>query len=259
MYHQVVELMKQLRRLAQNAKPNNLKIHQWVDGYIDSCLSMGESVNIHTPWCVPKSFQARHLAQGEQFVPTKEERELFTEAFPEIVSLFRNAGISVNWLVTFHPAYLEERRLPQALQQEYQDMIRVLAKSLDYLLCLDWEVDVLGTRQTPNAQVLQRVEDFVTADALALEMKWNTALDQAEGATRSITELQQDIRYKIACKAEEGRYLTSPESLFPNGNFILVPVEAAERFDFHALVAPDFKQRIAAIVKPYPWRGSWGT
>ncbi len=71
---------------------------------------------------------------------------------------------------------------------------------------------------------------------------------------QSDTEIEDDLKFKIACEAEEGRFLLSPESPFPRGQFILVPLELPERYVFFEILAPDFQKRIVPILKTYPWR-----
>jgi hypothetical protein len=68
-------------------------------------------------------------------------------------------------------------------------------------------------------------------------------------------EFLRDIaKFKIACEAEEAKYLTGENSPFENGEFLLVPLEFSERNIFFNILVPDYSKRTIAVLKPYPWR-----
>lgn len=107
-------------------------------------------------------------------------------------------------------------------------------------------------RSEPSKEVLTDINRFVKSDALQLEVQRHSAWAREEaGLTQSDDELRRDVFFQIACEAEEGRYLMADA---PFGEYILVPLEAPERYDFFTLLVPDFKQRIVAALPPYPWR-----
>lgn len=245
-----------LREQNRTVRPNNLKINEWMDGYLDRCCANGEPVTILTQWCISKDLEARCQDQGGVFVPTKKERRIFDTEIPQVAGIFQANGFRLNWWITFNRSYLNSGRIAPALEAEYKEMITSLAKPLtrsDSLLVADWEEDVLGKRPEPNASILTSVGRFVAPKALELEVKRHSAWAREEaGLQQSDDELRQDVFRQIACEAEEGRLLDRAES--PLGEFILIPLEVPERYDFFLLLAPDFRRRIVAVLPSYPWR-----
>jgi hypothetical protein len=71
---------------------------------------------------------------------------------------------------------------------------------------------------------------------------------------QSEKELEKDVIFQIACEVQEGDFLLNKESPFPFGEFILLPLEVPERYDFFTIFAKDFKQRIVPALSSYPWR-----
>ncbi len=249
------KVMRFLRERNRLVRPNNLKINEWVDSYIDACIKQGESVTILTPWCVSKNLGFRLQKQGGVFLPTKKERKIFEVEIPGIVEVLQARGLRINWWITFNRPYLDSRRVGRDIEVGYKRVIEGLAQSLvsrGWLILLDWEDDILGGRPQPSAEVLGSIERFVSQEALELEMRWNSTWAEEETNLRqSQEELCNDVCFQIACEAEEGRFLSEKE---PLGEFILVPLEVPEQYDFFAIFAKDFKKRIAAVLPPYPWR-----
>ncbi len=252
-YPQTVRLTELLKERNQRVRKNNQRIHSWVLQYLDSCLERNEPVTLVTQWCFSKGLERRSCLS----VPTSKEIALFLE-MTEIYRLFEHLGFRVNWYITFHRGYVTSRRLNSFKEAEYRAMIgRVACSYLDegWLLLLDWEDDILGHNQPlPNPEVLTNPERFVSPRALEQEFLWavrwledETNLCLAEG------QIRQDIIYQIACEAEEGRFLTSTASPFGR-DFLLVPLEISEQYDFFCIFAPEFKKRIISVLPPYPWR-----
>ena len=164
-------------------------------------------------------------------------------------------GVRLNWWITFNRAYIDSRRVRSDIESKYKAMITDLAQSLvnqGLLILIDWEEDVLGKRPQPNLEVLDSTERFVKPEALELELRWNSAWVQEETSLQqSREELLKDVRFQIACEAEEGRFLTNEA---PLGEFILIPLEVPEQYVFFEILAKDFKKRIVAVLPPYPWR-----
>jgi hypothetical protein len=114
---------------------------------------------------------------------------------------------------------------------------------------------VLGGRQKPNEEVLADPFRFISKEAFEVDMGYLIRrVAKYSDFSKTTDELRIERLYEIACSVEEGRFLTSSESPFPNGRFILVPLEFPERYVFFEALTPGFDRRIAAIVKPYPWR-----
>lgn len=245
-----------LRERNRLIRPNNQKIDEWVDEYFDRCITNGESVTILTQWCVSKSLEFRQQQQGGCLVPTRKERTLFETEIPKIASAFTSNGIQLNWWITFNRSFLDSRRVAISLEAEYKNLIIRLAQPLTqqgWLLLADWEDDILGSRPQPNPEVLASIERFVDVKALEVEMRWNATWTQQEtGLTQTADELRRDVYFQIVCEAEEGRLLTSGDS--PFGEFILMPLEVPEQYDFFTILAPSFKKRIVSVLPPYPWR-----
>lgn len=74
------------------------------------------------------------------------------------------------------------------------------------------------------------------------------------GLRQTQEKLEQDVKCQIAYEVKEGEFLVSEKSPFPSGEFILIPLETPERYDFFTIFAKDFKKRIVAVLSCYPWR-----
>lgn len=251
-----LEVMQFLRKRRSLLGERNLRISEWVEDYIFRCVQEGAPVTLLTQWCISKDLEVRYRLGGNQFTPTRKERLLFAKELPEIFAVFKRNGVRAEWWITFNRSYLASGRISAQLESEYTQMIESLAEPLlgeGWLLLLNWEEDVLKGRPKPNPQVLSSPENFVGGRALEREIerhgKW--AREDA-GIVQTEAELRRDVLFQIACEAEEGRLLSSTNLI--GGEFILVPLEAPERYDFFKFLVPDFKERLASVLPLYPWR-----
>ncbi|MFA5838593.1 MAG: hypothetical protein WC849_01470 [Candidatus Paceibacterota bacterium] len=252
-------IMEQLREKAKRIRPNNLKINEWIDDYIDSCILEGKQIEIITQYCLSKDLEFRYQKQGNKFVPLPAERNMFEKTIPEIISLFEKNGLTLNWYVTFNDSFLDRGRVSSDIKSIYMCMIKNLAeeiKSLEQsIIFLDWELDVLGKQSGPNMEVTNYFDSLVPKEAFNLDMKnLLKRVKEYKDFSKTEDDLKRETKFKISCEAEEGRFMLSQESPFSNGNFILVPLEFPERYVFFEILAPNFQKRLASIIKPYPWR-----
>lgn len=254
---QTVAIMEFLRQQGRTARSNNKKIEEWVEEYINDCILNGRAIEILTQWCISKDLEQRYQVQGQRFTPTKAEIELVQKEIPRILKKFYENGVSVNWWITLNRSYLDSGRIDLGLENEYRAMIERLLReyALSDVTIFNWEDDVLNFRPGPAAQVLERMSQYISPGAFQLELARHSAWARNEaGLTQTDEELERDVRFQIACEVEEGRLLTSNESPFSNGDFILVPLETAERYVFFSALVPEFPKRIAPVLTPYPWR-----
>ena len=250
----VRKLVSALRERSRQVRENNKKIGEAVDQFINRSALQGEPITLLTQWCVSKDFEKRYGEQGG-FFPTKAEQRLFAREIPEVAKLFTENALAINWIITFNRSYLDSGRISLEIEQAYKLMIDQLARPLvneGWLVIMDWEDDVLGSRPEPDQEVLSAIRNFVPEGALTLEVERHSAWARDEaGLIQSDEELQRDVFYQIACEAGEGKLLFGNSLL---GEFLLIPLEVPERYDFFTLKAPRFKERIISVVKPYPWR-----
>ena len=249
-------VMQHLRAKSRLIRPNNPRINEWVDDYLNQCALQGKPIGILTQLCISKDLEVRYQEQGGAFTPTKKEYLLFAKEIPQIARIFRENGFAIDWWITLNQSYLDSGRISDALRLAYAFMIGQLAQPLigeGWLMVADWEDDVMAGRSAENREVAADLNRFVPPDALSLEIQRHTswARDEA-GLIQTDEAIRRDVYFQIACEAEEGRLLSSPDS--PVGECLLIPLEAPERYDFFTLLAPDFKKRIAAMLPTYPWR-----
>ena len=252
------KVMEFLKMRNKTIRPNNLRINEWVGGYLNRCLINGGPVNILTPWSLSKALEKRFAKQGNIFIPTKKEMRLLREEMPEIVKMFEKYGFKLNWWVTLARSYLDSRLIGRELEDRYKKMITDLAKRFalsDSVLFLDWEDDVLGSRSAPCERIVKDFDKYIRRGAFEIELqRWrNWAKEEAE-LNQTNEELERDTRYQIACEVNEGRFLMSEKSPFNFGDFIIIPLEIPERFDNFTIFAPEIKKRIISVLSCYPWR-----
>ena len=244
-----------LRNRKSLIRSKNLNINGWVDNYMNLCALQGKPVEILTQFCISKDLEVRYRNQGNAFIPTKKERLLFERDIPLVMDAFQKNGFTLNWWITFNASYLDSGRTNADIQQTYTAMIGKLAEPLvqgGSLILADWETDILGKRPEPNPIVLANIDRFVKPEALQIDIERHSAWAREDAELiRSDEELRQDVCFKIACEAEEGRYLANEA---PFGECILIPLESPERYDFFTLLAPDLKKRVVAVLPLYPWR-----
>ncbi len=253
--YQINTTMAWLRDRVKIIRQNSLRVSSWVDDYVNQRALEGKPIEILTQFCISKDLEVRYQEQGNSFVPTKKERLLFEKEIPGIACTFQKNGIAFDWWITLNQSYLDTGRISDALQRAYKEMITGLAKPLirqGWLLFADWESDILTKRPEPSKEVFTNLDRFVKTEALELEIQRHASWAREEaGINQSDTELRRDVYFQIACEAEEGRFLSND---MPFGEFILIPLETPERYDFFTLLVPDFKKRIVAALSPYPWR-----
>ncbi|MBI4158500.1 MAG: hypothetical protein HY505_02700 [Candidatus Yanofskybacteria bacterium] len=252
---QVARIIESLRLRNKGLRPNNQKIDEWVDNYVQQCILKGQKVDILTQWCLSKDLETRYQTQGNQFTPLSGEIDLMQKEIPQIIQIFTDNEVGVNWWITFNGAFLDRGRITADLAKQYADMLKEISTSPEVVL-LDWEQEILGgNRPQPSQKVLQ--DFFGVVPRKAFDLDFSNLLERVKkypDFSKTEEDLRRESQYKIACEAEEGRFLFSPDSPFPCGQFIMVPLEFPERYVFFAVLAPEFKKRIAAIVKSYPWR-----
>lgn len=253
MQKQTVEITKWLRERARNIRPNNLKIDDWVSQYVEECILHGKPVELLTQYCLSKDLETRYKSQGDKFIPLATEQDMFRRHVPQIIEVFKQNGVSVQWYITFNAAFVEEGRISEETTETYSTMIEGLGNN-DELFFLNWEKDVLQGKTKPSQQVLTNFETLVPQQAFDLDLqnllrrtkKYHSVVDEKS--------LREQACKKIACEAEEGRFIFSSESPFSEGNILIVPLEFPERLVFFEVLAPGFQKRIAPILPLYPWR-----
>lgn len=252
---QVARIMESLRLRNKGLRPNNQKIDEWIDNYIQQCILKGQKVDIVTQWCLSKDLEIRYQTQENRLEPIQAEVDLLQKEIPQIVKVFTDNGVGVNWWITFNGAFLDRGRISKELASQYADILRSISTAPEIIL-MDWEEEILGgSRPQPSQKVLD--DFFAVVPKKAFDLDFTNLLKRVKkypDLLKTEEELRRESQYKIACEAEEGRFLFSPDSPFPCGQFILVPLEFPERYVFFAVLAPEFKKRIASIVKSYPWR-----
>ena len=255
---QTVVIMEYLRAQKKFVKGNNKKIDEWADRYIDDCIINGRPVEILTQWCIAKDLEERFKAQDGTFVPVKAELSLIQELIPKIVNLFIQNGVAVNWWITLNRSYIDTGRISSEVELQYRLMLETLIKdstAVENIILLDWEEEVLKGRPAPARQVQENTLKFVSSTAFEIDFIRHSAWVRNDtGLNLLDAEIRKDLEFKIACEAEEGRFLLSPESPFPNGQFLLASLEQAERYVFFSILAPDFSKRLLSVLKLNPWR-----
>ena len=253
-----VRVMSGLRELNARIRKNNLRINEWVDDYLNWCVLNGEPINILTQWCISKDLEERFNRQGGRFLPTRKERRLFQEEIPRVIKLFTENDVRLNWWITFNRSYLDSGRISGSLEEEYKRMIEVLADSSGAtrdILFIDWEEDILRGRSKPNQTVLENVGGFIKQSALEIEIERHSEWARKQARPQQTDEgLKNDVKFQIACEVNEGEFLSDSKTSPFGGEFILIPLEVAERYDFFIVFAKDFKRRIVAVLSTYPWR-----
>ena len=251
-------VMEFLRARNKMVRVNNLRINEWVDDYLDRCLTNGALVNILTPWSLSKALEKRFREQGNDFIPTKKEIKLFREEMPRIVKILKDNGFRLNWWIVFSRSYLDSRLISRELEDRYKKMITDLAEQFslsENILFLDWEDDVLGGRSAPDDRILMDFEKYIKQGAFEVELqRWRNWAKEEAGLDYAEEDLERDTRYQIACEVNEGQFLMSEKSIFDSGEFILVPLEMPERFDNFVIFAQGLKKRIVSVLPFYPWR-----
>ncbi|MFA6397329.1 MAG: hypothetical protein WDK96_00590 [Candidatus Paceibacterota bacterium] len=255
---QTRSIMQKLRERARIIRPNNLRINDWVDEYINECILNGKPVEILVQCCTALGLEKRKQQQGGKFIPLKAEIKLIKEEIPSAIDLFLSNNVEVSIFFTFNRSYVTQRRLSNETFEEYMTMIKNIdmdKQTSSRIVFLDWEEDVLGELPKPNINVLTNFDQIVSKEAISIELNnFIQILSRYPDKQVSIDELRNEAKFRISCEAEEGRFLTSKESPFSNGEFILIPFELPERYVFFKILAPDFQKRIVPILKPYPWR-----
>lgn len=251
----IANVMQFLRERSRIIRPNNQKVNEWVDSYVNECVLQGTPVNILTQFCLSKSLERRLELQGGSFVPTKKERLIFEREIPAIANAFFDNGLRVNWWLTFNRSFLDYGRLDAGIENQYKAMIGLLTGALisqGFFQVLDWEDDVLGKRPEPNEEILRSPDAFISEEAFGIAVERQRSFASRAGIETTDDILRKNAMIEIAYEAEEGRLLNGVDS--PFGNCILAPAELGERYDFFTIFAKDLKKRIVAVLPAYPWR-----
>jgi len=264
-YPGTVKMMELLRQKAKSIKKNNLRVNDWIGDYLDDCLEKEKAVELLSQWCISVYLKKRYEIQGNRFIPTKKEIELFREELPEVISAFRKYWFRINWLIAFAPSCLDSGRIDQKLEEEYKEMILSLAEESplvrENVMIVNWEGDVIKGRSIPDEDVYKDTEKYTGAGAYRIEYERHKSWSrETMKLGQSDQEIDRDVRFQIACSVREGKYLMGDKSASSdglmefNGNMILVPLETPEMYDLMEIGAPDLKKRVAAVLPTYVWR-----
>ena len=251
---QVESVVSELRKRAKLVKPNNLKINEWVNRYLEDCTLNGKPVNILTQWCVSSMLKRRFKKQGGQFVPTKKELRVLQEEIPALLSLFSRNGFRVNWWITFNTTFIDAEGIPQTA---YKEMLLGCFKgdSRVGVVFADWEDDVLGKKPEPDQAVLDNFLGHVSEGYFKLRVEQLSTWAQKESDWQKTTdELEKDVRYTTACEVAEAKLLTFRNPLFGKEDWLLIPLDDAEAYDSFTIPVNDFKRRIVPVLSLCPWR-----
>ena len=123
---QTIKIMEFLRKQNKLVRPNNKKIDEWADEYIDDCIVNGRPVEILTQWCIAKDLEERLRIQGGRFMPVKAECGLIQDLIPKVVNLFLQSGVTINWWITLNRSYIDTGRIPQEVEIQYRSMLQAL-------------------------------------------------------------------------------------------------------------------------------------
>ena len=255
--NQTKNIMDWLRKQNKIIRPNNQKIDEWVDNYVNDCIMNGKPVTLLTQWCIAKDLEKRYEIQGNRFQALPAEIELIQKLMENAITAFSSNGITVNWWVTFNNSYLDQVRISEKLAGKYQEIIKNIPASKKFrevITFADWEKDILEGRPRPSQEVLADPYRFIPKGVYDMDFKNLVEIFRNTYGITDDEELRKVITFKIACEAEEGRQLFSPESFFGEKGLLLVPLEFAERYASFSAFVPDFSKRIVSILKPYPWR-----
>jgi hypothetical protein len=242
---QTTNTMQWLRDQCKMVRSNNMRISDWVDTYIDSCIENGKPIELLTQYCLSKDLEKRYQLQGNQFIPLQAEIKLFTKEIPRIMDIFASNNISVNWFVTFNDSFIEKGRVDVSIANAYIVMISNIQENKN-IIFLNWEKDILCDRPRPSEVVLGDFFSYVTRDA------YNIAMNDLVSRTEKFSDFDEiksgfaeGLQFKIACEAEEGRFLIEEKvGMFDDpGKFILVPLELPERYVFFNTLVPDFQKK----------------
>lgn len=143
---QTQKIMQSLRLLGKGIRKNNKRIDEWVDSYIDQCILQNKNVELLTQWCLSKDLEVRYQNQGNQFLPTKAERELVEKEIPRILSVFKDNRAEISWWFTFNRSYLDSGRMDKNIENAYTIMITSLFENAGItknITIADWEDDIL--------------------------------------------------------------------------------------------------------------------
>jgi len=248
---QTTKLVKKLRQINQSIE-GAIKIDQWVETFLDQKRMSNQPVVLITPWSLSVRFFDRY--QGS-FSPTKKERKLFQKEIPKIGAAFTEFGFQFEFWIAFSRGYLDERLLPNHIETEYVQMIQNLCDEFETpVILINWEVDVLQHRHEPSKLILEN-PGLINQDLFKQELeRWKKWIHE-ERIDISSEKLIKETTYQVACEANEGLFLMENNNpLCDAGQFLFLILGRAERYNFFSTLSPEFRKRIVAVLKPYPWR-----
>ncbi len=258
MLPQTIKVMKKLREINRFLE-NAAKINEFVDEYLDQCLLYNKPVVIISPWSLSFRFKERYLLQGNKFISTKKEINLFSKEIPLIVRVLEENGFTVEWWLVFSRAYLDSRLLPEKIEREYAGIVNDLIDKYNTpIATINWEDDVITKRHTPDKNLLDNINfnNLIPKKDFYYELdRWSNWVKQ-EKIDISQDELFEQTKYQIMCEAEEGRFLMEDRGnpLCKPGDFLFFVLGRIERYTFFSTLVLSFKKRIVCVLKPYPWR-----
>lgn len=224
------------------------RLRAYVRDYITRCVTFREPLQFITIWCVSKSLEERFKRQ-RGFVALPGERKTLTD-FKELQELFAQVGVLVNHFIFLVGSGVPGGKVAAGVTEQYLKHLSELSAALEVdVVILPRPVAVpdpnllgLPMLQLPNPSWFE---------ALQRESARRLKLAKSRGVRQAPNMAEQEAQLSIEVKATEASELVNEF-----GDFILIPVEYVERYQFHNLGYPGFTDRLLPITKPYPWRMS---
>jgi hypothetical protein len=218
------------------------RVKDYVRQYLQQCLVNNSPVQVFTLWCLSRSLEKRMDRMANLIEPNENEKKFFKSA-ERISDLFRECGFEIDWLILLAGSAVQSGQTTSEIKIVYKKMLEGLANPLGFMVVED------ALKITPAEIVLNDFYHFVQPGAEAIELKRRIKLWEKRGFKIDEEAIREELRLSVAVKAAEGKSMVEEF-----GDFLLVPVEFAERYDFHNILVPGFTGRLLPIIKPYPWR-----
>lgn len=234
--------IKQVIEQLQKRSLGKYRLRPYVSDYLTRCLTFQKGATLITSWCLSKSLEVRLGLQGK-FTPLPKEYKVLKD-LNLCNELLSELGLQVSHFIFLVGSGVERGQVTAEVRGQYQDMLQELVDFFGFDILVDTRAVA-----SPDLGILNKPEQLYHIDAYHKEIERRISLAKQRNQKITKTQAVDDAILSIAVKAGDAMELTRDF-----GDFLLIPIQFLERYQFHNLGYPNFTDRLLPITQFYPWR-----
>ncbi|MFZ5391303.1 MAG: hypothetical protein ACOZAJ_03460 [Patescibacteria group bacterium] len=217
------------------------RLRSYLTDYLTNCLTYCQPIQIITLWCLSRSLSDRFL---EGFISPLNKEVKVIQEMKWLHELLAELGCTVMHYIYLVGSSSDRGFLDESVSRSYEAMLKKIIETAN----LDAVVEQREVALV-DKDVLFKMEVIKNSRAWEIELDRRFNLAEKHNYSLSPEQAYQETYKSVAVKMSEARSL-----VVEWGDFIVLPVESINRYQFHELGQPGFVDRLLPCLTNYPWR-----